>query len=329
MIRLARREARACWGGADDVAIIATGALGFAGAAEDDRRRWLNAFRRLLDGLDAPLQVVIDVQPGCGDSAPASGAIAPDLDDMRGADMCFVEQLRRSPTAHRFSTSLATLEKHAARLEAGLQEMGISLGTAAPPLLPLFGQEVAGSFRHVRGFSRSWYVHRLPGTELEPGWLFHLLPQGLALTLAWHATPLPAAWIVGYLQRQLINMRATQIVQSTAGTSDPSLDGALPNAEDLQRRLASSQDKAFHVSVYLTLTAATRAQLELGSRRVESAARAILATSSLACFGCWTATLPRSQEVRTASSASGSSTRQRWSPSFRGTNRTCRRAVGW
>jgi hypothetical protein len=276
LIRLARREARACWDGADDVAIVTTASLGFAGSAEDDRRRWLNAFRRLLDGLDAPLQVVINVQPGCGDSASSNRAMPGDLEEMRGADMSFVDDLRRSPASHRFTTFVVTVDKHVARLEAGLQEMGIALGTAAPVQLPLYGQEVAGAFRHRRGFSRTWYVHRLPGTELESGWLFRLLPPGLALTLAWHAVPLPADWIVGYLQRQLINMRATQIVQSTTGTSDPSLDGALPNAEDLQRRLASSQDKAFHVSMYLTLTAATNAQLELGSRRVESAARAIL-----------------------------------------------------
>jgi len=276
LITLARRDARACWDGADDVAILATAPLGFAGSAEDDRRRWLNAFRRLLDGPDAPLQVVIDVQPGCGDSASNNSAMPSDLEDMRGTDMSFVEELRRSPAAHRFTTFVVTGDKHAARLEAGLQEMGIALGFAAPVQLPIYGQEVAGSFRHRRGFSRTWYMHRLPGTELEAGWLFRLLPPGLALTLAWHAVPLPADWIVGYLQRQLINMRANQIVQSTTGTSDPSLDGALPNAEDLQRRLASSQDKAFYVSMYLALTAPTRTQLELGSRRVESAARGIL-----------------------------------------------------
>jgi type IV secretory pathway VirB4 component len=84
--------------------------------------------------------------------------------------------------------------------------------------------------------------------------------------------PLPAAWIVNYLQRQLVSMRATRMQDS----NDPALAGAIPNAEDLQRRLASSQDKAFHVAVYLTLTSPTAKDLERDSRKVEAAARAIL-----------------------------------------------------
>src|SRR5207237_6704802 len=139
-----------------------------------------------------------------------------------------------------------------ARLKAELTEMGIRFQTAEEPSSETaFGREFATRFSDVRGFSRSWYVERLPGTELDPGWLFHLLPPGLAVSLAWHASPLPAAWIVGYLQRQLINMRATQMVDGNGGSSDPTLAGALPNAEDLQRRLASSQAKAFRGSVLL------------------------------------------------------------------------------
>ena len=73
---------------------------------------------------------------------------------------------------------------------------------------------------HVGGLSRTWYVHCLPGTDLEPGWLFRLLPPGLSLTLAWHATPLPAAWIVGYLQRQLVHMRANRALDTVSGASE-------------------------------------------------------------------------------------------------------------
>src|SRR5438105_11615104 len=153
--------------------------------------------------------------------------------------------------------------------------MGIQFAESRQQHEP-FGMEFATRFQHVRGFSRSWCIERLPGTEIEAGWLFRLFPPGLAINLSWHATPLPAAWIVGYLQRQLINMRASRLLDTHAGSSDPTLAGALPNAEDLQRRLVSSQDKAFHVSVYLTLTSPTVKALELGARRVEAAARAIL-----------------------------------------------------
>src|SRR5437868_5022662 len=189
MIRVLRREPTKCWTPEHRLVTLETGSIGFAGAADDDRRRWVNGFRRLIDGLDSPLQTVINVEPGPGDDPET------------------------------------------------------------------FGFEPA---------------------DLEPGWLFRLLPPGLAIRLSWHCAPLPAAWVVHYLQRQLINMRATHLIDSTAGSSDPTLAGALPNAEDLQRRLASSQYKAFHVSVYLTLTSPTSVALEEGSRRIEAAARAIL-----------------------------------------------------
>jgi len=276
MIRVGRREPAALWTAPARMRVITTATIGFAGAAEDDRRRWLNGFRRLLDGLDAPLQVVIDVEPGSGQEEGFTSAIPSGYEDMRGADMCFAEEIRRSHLSHRVTTSLTTDAGHCSRVQAALTDMGIQITALEPPADIAFGRELTSCFQNSRGFSRAWYVERLPGTDLDPGWLFRLLPPRLGVSLAWHAVPLPAAWIVSYLQRQLINMRATQLVGANGGIPDPSLAGALPNTEDLQRRLASSQDKAFHVSVYLSLTAPTIAQLELGSRRIESAAQAIL-----------------------------------------------------
>jgi hypothetical protein len=255
--------------------VITTGSLGFAGAAEADRARWISSFRRLLDGLDSPLQVLVEVTPGSGDAGFAPAAPR-DFDDMRGADIAFVDQLAQSITAHRFETSMISSAAQSRRIEPALHEIGVQPEAAPSQTQVCFGRELADRYEHAGGHSRTWYVDRLPGSDLEPGWLFRLLPQGLKLRLAWHITPLPVTWIVEYLQRQLINMRASRLVEQESGSPDPHLAGALPNAEDLQRRLASSQDKAFHVAMYLTLTSATGEQLEAGAVQVESAARAVL-----------------------------------------------------
>jgi uncharacterized protein DUF87 len=275
-LRVATRAPAVLWDDASDAIMLRTKALGFDGAPEADRVRWLSAFRRLLDGLDAPIQVVIEVVPGAGYQGQEAHPFPPHLDDTRSSDMSFVDAVSRSPSAHSCTVSLVTAEAHASRLAAVLSEVGIGFDMSPAPKVAIFGTEQANHFLHSGGWSRSWYMERLPGTDLEAGWLHRLLPRGLRLSLSWFATPLPVAWIIEYLQRQLVGMRTTRLQEQGTGSPDPALAGALPNAEDLQRRLAASQDKAFHVSTYLTLTSPTREQLEAGARSIEAAARAVL-----------------------------------------------------
>ena len=257
--------------------LLRAGLLGFAGASEADRMRWLHAFRRLLDSLDAPLQVLIEVEPGGGSARDRPQPTPADFDDMRSADLCFADTLLESESSHRRFVTFVTDGPQASRVEAGLREMGVTVDALDPDTKGrVFGKERPHHFQSAHGWSRTWCLQRPPGIELEPGWLFRLLPSGLRVALSWHASPLPVAWIVGYLQKQLVAMRANRVLEAERGTGDPSLAGALPNAESLQRRLAASQDKAFHVSTYLTLTAGSLLSLETGAEQIEAAARAAL-----------------------------------------------------
>jgi hypothetical protein len=276
-LRVAPRAPSTLWDGVSAATVVRTGPIGFAGAPESDRTRWLNTFRRMLDALDGPLQVLIEVEPGRGADSDAAEVSPPvDYDGMLGADRRFVEHIEQTPAAHRRTVSFVAATAQAGRLDTALRELGVSFRSEDSLKGPVFGNEQPAHILHGTGWSRTWYVERLPGGELDAGWLFRLIPPGLEVTLAWHAVPIPVAWIVEYLQRQLTNMRATRLQEHGSLTADPALAGALPNAEALQRRLAASQEKAFHVSVYLTLTSRNKGELDSGATKIESAARAVL-----------------------------------------------------
>jgi hypothetical protein len=275
-VRLTARGPAVLWDGIVDAVTIDTSPVGFAGATESDRLRWIHGFRRLLDGLDLPIQCVVRAESGGGPNPSPNAHTMPDLSQTRNADVAFVDELARAQSSQRTRVVFITHRSQAMRLEAALHEMGIAFTTSDGAHDPIFGTEQPSHVLHAKGWSRTWYVDRLSGGELEAGWLHRLIPRGLNVSLAWHATPLPVAWIVEYLQRQLVGMKASRIQELTAGTTDPSLAGALPAAEDLQRRLAASQEKAFHVSTYLTLTSPTIEGLESGAQVIEAAARSVL-----------------------------------------------------
>src|SRR5262252_282778 len=261
--------------------VLATGAIGYLDAAEDDRRRWIAGLRSLLDGLNAPLQVLIDFVPGTGDAQPHSPALTESLPATpvrRELDLAFAQTLRDSRSTQRRDVHLVADPSAIETLERALRELGVPDVRQInwqPPAGLLFGKETPSRVQDCQGWHRTWWLERFPGVELMPGWLLRLVPDGLRLTLSWHAERLPTAWVVDYLQRQLVNMRAAQM-HSAGGVGDPQIEGAAPAAEALQQRLTASQESAFHVSLYLTLCTPSAEELEAATVRVEAAGRSAL-----------------------------------------------------
>ena len=254
------------------LALLATGALGYLGASEDDRSRWLTTFRELLDGLDSPLQVLIHFTPGTG-ATPLPG-----LGEGADAehDRLFAGWLSDQPSAQRRSVTLISRSDQSGLLEAAVARIGVKTWPLVADSGPWTGMETAGAFHTDRGWHRTYAVDRLPGTSLEPGWLLRLIPPGLNVALSWHADPLPQVWAIDYLQRQLVQMKAQRLLQDPTAPADARLAGALPNAEELQRRLAASQEKAFRLAIYLTVTCQDRQDLGPASAALEASARAAL-----------------------------------------------------
>ena len=261
-------------------AVLACGAIGYLDAAEDDRSRWISGFRALLDGLDAPLQVVVEFVPGSSDDASVDGSAVelPAPARRRARDLAFARALRDSRAAQRRDVRLVTRANAGGALERGLRSLGVpDVRTIEwrPPPGALFGTERPTALHDGQGWHRTWWLDRFPGGELSPGWLLRLVPPGLHVSLSWHAERLPTAWVVEYLQRQLVHMRASQLHRA-GGIADPQVEGAAPAAEALQQRLTASQESAFHLSLYLTVTAPSAATLDAASEQVRAAARSAL-----------------------------------------------------
>src|SRR4029077_10955064 len=82
-VRLQARGPSVVWSGRVDAVAIRTSPIGFAGATDADRLRWIHGFRRLLDGVDTPIQCVVCVESGSGPDVSSMAQIALDLSQTR------------------------------------------------------------------------------------------------------------------------------------------------------------------------------------------------------------------------------------------------------
>ena len=123
-------------------------------------------------------------------------------------------------------------------------------------------RETPGALELDGCLHRSLYLDSYPGIELEPGWIASLLDVDLEYDLAMHVFKVPPASALRMLNGRIRTIQASRLAE-TAATSvgDPLTEAGLPEALGLRRGIASNQEHAYAVSLYLTHWASTAAEL--------------------------------------------------------------------
>jgi hypothetical protein len=119
-------------------------------------------------------------------------------------------------------------------------------------------------------------VDRYPGEEIEPGWLLPLLSFKGELHIGVHVLPLETDRMLSVLQQRIRNLRADDLARQESGTLGRNEVGALPDALNVHQALARNEEKAFAVSLYLTVGADDSAQLRDHIETLEASCRRMM-----------------------------------------------------
>ncbi|HEV3097186.1 MAG TPA: DUF87 domain-containing protein [Candidatus Dormibacteraeota bacterium] len=122
----------------------------------------------------------------------------------------------------------------------------------------------------------SFVVSRYPGEEIAPGWLLPLLSFKGELHVGIHILPLDTDRMLTILHHRIRDLRANDMASTESGAIDPTAAGTLPDAITVHQALARNEEKAFAVSVYLTIGADNPVELRAQSEALRAACRRMM-----------------------------------------------------
>jgi type IV secretory pathway VirB4 component len=149
--------------------------------------------------------------------------------------------------------------------------------------------------RTSAGWQASFAVVGYPH-EVSRGWLAPLLQAARDTDLALHIEPLPAQIAADRLRRQRARFESTRRLERDRGQlPDPFVAAAAEDSEQLMRRLARGQSKLFRAGLYLSVHAASEAELDERVARLRALCSSLLlhvVSASFRPFEGWLSTLP-------------------------------------
>jgi hypothetical protein len=300
---------------------IRTGAFDLLEAAEEGRRRKVDAYEDLLLGLESHLQVIISSRRAAG-AAARSGRLREYL-AARSIERphysrrvhLVLSQGRRDieVIASRLRSKLGrglgqapdpgpALLRHAEGIVLRLRALGIGAGVLdGPDLERYLGAELPAGLTQdgtltdweeradvlrLDGVSyRTYFLDAYPGFDLSGGWLGSLVDIPAEYDLSLHLVKVPTIAALRHLSTRIRDLQAARMSDAaTQAVADPLAEAGLPEAVGLRRDIASNQEGVFVTSLYLTLRASDEASLGALSQAAEEAASRCLARLLPATF---------------------------------------------
>jgi hypothetical protein len=287
-------------------------------AALDEGRRAtvVAGFARLCRTLDAHLQIVVQVRRWTDPPEADGGEVEPPgiTARLRAAEEAHRrDSLRRRLAFRRTLLLVPSVESGRTELERALAAVLEALATAGAAAEVLeqdalvallhesWGAVDTGPARTRLGrpawearpregatgsvWVRGYRLRRLPGTEVEPGWLAPLLLARTDCDIALHLEPTPVGEAMSRLSRRLRDLRADQLVDADReGLGDAGVEAGVDGALDLRARLARNQGRSLRLSLTGVARAGGPAELDQAAETVRVAFAATLASCEPAHF---------------------------------------------
>ncbi len=151
------------------------------------------------------------------------------------------------------------------------------------------------SLRVGDGWCRTFIVTGYP-REVRPGWLDPILSAPGLVDIAMHIDPIPQAVAADRMRRQRARLESSRRSDDNRGRlTDPELNVAADDAQDLAERIARGDGRLFRVGLYITVHADSESELDSASTRLRGLLASLLIDVKPATFRSlqgWMTTLP-------------------------------------
>ncbi len=176
---------------------------------------------------------------------------------------------KEKPGSQKAAEAKVTAEERQKLVEAEkIYQQGI---TTIRDLIAPSSMEIRYDMLRVEGmYSQTFYVYAYP-RYLETNWLSPVINFDVTMDISQFIYPIDSSTIMRVLKKKVAQMQATVRINAEKGiVSDPALETALQDAEELRLQITRGQEKFFQFALYFTIYSEDEKKITKVSKQLES-----------------------------------------------------------